>query len=135
MFMGTLESVDPSCSTSCRPSACETAIAVCTIGLSFGVCPAGRTPTSSAETLTALEDLGYPADEAQRKMDVVEARRVAAATNTVIGDLHTEYKKGHLSDAAVLAALEALGLSADGAQRIVAAWAAYLTAAGIAPAA
>jgi len=90
---------------------------------------------TAAATLTALEDLGYPADEAQRKMDVVEARRVAAATNTVIGDLHTEYKKGHLSDAAVLAALEALGLSADGAQRIVAAWAAYLTAAGIAPAA
>ena len=88
---------------------------------------------TTPEVRADLEALGYPAAEAQRKMDVVEARRVAGATNTAIGDLHTAYKKGDLSNASVIAALEALGLSTAGATDMTAAWGAFLTAAGIAP--
>ena len=53
-FIGTLESVEPSRSISGICMARETAMAVWTMADSFGVCPAGRTPTSSAETATGL---------------------------------------------------------------------------------
>src|SRR5207247_7798492 len=65
---------------------------------------------SPAETLAALEALGYPAEEAQAKMDVLDARRVTSARNTAIGDLHGLYKKGGLSDPAVLTALASIGV-------------------------
>ena len=84
---------------------------------------------SRAEALADLEALGYPADEAARKLDVLEARRVAGAKQSAIGDLHTDYKKGALTDEATIAALEALSISADSAAKIIAAWTAYRTAA------
>lgn len=73
-------------------------------------------------TRAALEALGYPADEAQRKMDVIEARRVAGAKQTAISDLHAAYKKGTINAPATTTALQALGLSAGAAADIVAAW-------------
>lgn len=88
---------------------------------------------TAAETQTALEALGYSAAEAQRKMEVVEARRVAGAKSSAIGDLHTAYKKGALSTARTVTALEALGLSATGAAEIEQAWRVFLTAEGGAP--
>lgn len=88
---------------------------------------------TAPETLAALEALGYAADEAQRKMDVVEARRVAGAKSSAIGDLHTSYKKGSLSTAATVAALGALGVSAAAATEIEQAWRVFLTAEGGAP--
>jgi hypothetical protein len=85
---------------------------------------------TTAETHTALVALGYPAAEAQAKMDVVEARRVTGAKQSAIGDLHTSYKKGALSNAKTHAALEALGITAAGAGEMVAAWEVFLTAEG-----
>lgn len=88
---------------------------------------------SRDETQTALEGLGYSAAEATRKLDVVEARRVAGAKSSAIGDLHTAYKKGSLPNAAVVTALESLGASAAAAAEIVAAWQVFLTAEGGTP--
>lgn len=88
---------------------------------------------TAPETLAALEALGYAADEAQRKMDVVEARRVTGAKSSAIGDLHTSYKKGSLSTTATVTALQALGVSAAGAAEIEQAWRVFLTAEGGAP--
>lgn len=85
------------------------------------------------ETLAALEALGYPADEATRKMDVLEARRVSAAKTTVIGDLHTKYKKGELATTTTVTALEALGMSPSAAVEIEQTWRVFLTAEGGAP--
>jgi hypothetical protein len=48
---------------------------------------------TEAETLAALEALDYPADEAQRKIDLIPARRVIASRNAAIADLHGAYKK------------------------------------------
>ena len=93
----------------------------------------GGEKATAAETQTALEALGYSAAEAQRKMEVVEARRVAGAKSSAIGDLHTAYKKGALSTTRTVTALEALGLSATGAAEIEQAWRVFLTAEGGAP--
>lgn len=90
---------------------------------------------TAADTHAAIVALGYPAAEAQRKMDTVEARRVSAATNSAIGDLHTSYKKGDISTAHTLTALESLGLSNGAAQEIERRWRVYLTAIGGQPAA
>jgi hypothetical protein len=86
-----------------------------------------------ADTLAALEALGYPADEAASKVDVVDARRVASAKSAAISDLHTTYKKGDLSDAAATTALEAIGVAEWAVPLIVSAWRDYLTAVGITP--
>jgi hypothetical protein len=79
-------------------------------------------------TLTAIEGLGYPADEAQTKVDTIDAGRVASAKTAAISDLHAKYKKGALPDANVITALQSLGVTAWAAPLIVAAWRAYLTA-------
>lgn len=81
-----------------------------------------------AATLAALEALGYPADEATRKLEVVEARKVASAKTAAIGDLHTAYKKGSLTRPATLTALRSLGLSDTAAGEVVDAWQVFLTA-------
>jgi hypothetical protein len=78
-----------------------------------------------AETLAALEQLGYPADEAQAKIDVLAARRVSSARNAAIADLHTSFKKGELLADAVTVALGKLVQDADAVPLIVAAWQAY----------
>lgn len=80
------------------------------------------------EALADLEALGYPADEAQRKLDLVEARRVASAKTTAISDLHGDFKKSNLTAAEVQPALVALGLSEDAANEILNSWSAYLNA-------
>lgn len=81
-----------------------------------------------AETLAAIEDLGYPAAEAQAKVDTVDAGRVVSAKSAAIGDLHTKYKKGELPDANVAAALSKLGVAAWAVPKIVDAWRAFLDA-------
>lgn len=85
---------------------------------------------SRAETLTALEGLGYPATVAATKLDVVDARKVAGAKANAIGDLHTAYKKGVLPDANVATALGELGVAAWAVPLIVAAWRTFLEAEG-----
>jgi hypothetical protein len=81
-----------------------------------------------AATLTALEDLGYPVDEAATKLDVLDARRVVGAKQAAIGDLHTAYKKRSMPDENVLTALGSLGVAAWAAPHILSAWRAFLTA-------
>lgn len=78
-----------------------------------------------AETLAALEALGYPADEAQAKVDVLAARRVTSARNAAISDLHAAFKKGELLVDAVTVALGKLVLDPEAVPLIVAAWQAY----------
>lgn len=88
---------------------------------------------SRAETLTALEELGYPADEAATKVDVLDARRVVGAKQAAIGDLHTAYKKRAMSNTHAEAALASLGVAPWAAPKIVAAWEAFLTAEQLSP--
>jgi hypothetical protein len=85
---------------------------------------------TEAETLAAIEGLGYPAAEAQSKIDTLDAGRVVSAKSAAIGDLHTVYKKGALPDANAVTALEGLGVHPWAAPLIVAAWRHYLTAVG-----
>jgi tetratricopeptide (TPR) repeat protein len=85
------------------------------------------------ETLADLEALGYPADEAATKLDVLDARRVVSAKTSAIGDLHTSYKKGGLTNEAVAAALAELGVAGWAVPEVVAAWQAFLTAEGASP--
>jgi hypothetical protein len=81
-----------------------------------------------AATLTALEGLGYPADEAALKLDVLDARRVVSARTAAISDMHGDFKKGAIDGPAVTAGLDALAIDAETAAQIVAAWTAYRTA-------
>jgi hypothetical protein len=81
-----------------------------------------------SDTLAAIEALGYPADEAQAKLDTVDARRVVSAKSAAISDLHAKYKKGELPDANVVAALHGLGVADWAAPMIVAAWREFLQA-------
>lgn len=81
-----------------------------------------------AETLAAIEGLGYPADEAARKVDLLEARRIVSAKTAAISDLHGGFKKGALLGTAVQTSLEALGLSTATATAILDAWRVYLAA-------
>ena len=80
------------------------------------------------ETLTALGDLGYPADEAQRKLELLDARRVIAARTSTASALGTDYRKGKLSADAVQAALEAMGIPAGTASTMLTMWAQYIAA-------
>jgi hypothetical protein len=88
---------------------------------------------TEAATLAALEALDYPADEAQRKIDLVAARRVIASKNSAITDLHGAYKKQDLNALNATNALLALGLDADTAAKMVANWQQYVTAVATAP--
>ena len=88
---------------------------------------------SAADTLTALEGLGYPAAEAQLKIDTLDARRVASAKSAAISDLHASYKKGGLPDADVIEALAKLHVAEWAQPLIVAAWRAFLEAGGEEP--
>lgn len=83
---------------------------------------------SAADTLTALEGLGYPADEAQAKLDVLDARRVASARSTAISDLHAALKKGTLTLAMAGEALPKLTNTPEAAAAILAAWQVYIEA-------
>jgi hypothetical protein len=85
------------------------------------------------ETLAALEALDYPADEAQRKLDLIPARRVIASRNAAIADLHGAYKKRDLDALNATNALLALGLDADTAGKIVSNWQQFVTATATAP--
>jgi hypothetical protein len=82
---------------------------------------------TEAETLAALEALDYPADEAQRKLDLIPARRVIASRNAAIADLHGAYKKRDLDALNATNALLALGLDADTAGKIVSNWQQFVT--------
>jgi hypothetical protein len=88
---------------------------------------------TEAETLAALEALDYPADEAQRKLDLIPARRVIASRNAAIADLHGAYKKRDLDALNTTNALLALGLDADTAGKIVSNWQQFVTATATAP--
>lgn len=83
---------------------------------------------TEAETLTALKDLGYPADEAQRKVQLVAARKVASAKSATATALGTDYRKGKLSADAVQAALVAMGIDAVTASAMLDMWAQYIAA-------
>lgn len=73
-------------------------------------------------TMEAMEALGYPADEATRKLDVLDARRVRGARDTAIGGIHTAYKKQEIDDNDVTAALDQLGVATWAVPQIVDAW-------------
>jgi hypothetical protein len=88
---------------------------------------------TAAETHAAIVDLDYPADEAQRKMDVVAARRVVGAKQAAIGDLHTAFKKGDLDTLNATNALLALGEDQATAAAMVSNWQQYVTAVATAP--
>lgn len=75
------------------------------------------------ETLAALRALGYPDDEARRKLDLVDARRVASAKGTAITDIHAKYKKGSIDADVAVGAIQQLGVPAWAANAIVQAWA------------
>jgi hypothetical protein len=83
---------------------------------------------TAPETLAALEALGYPTDEAQAKIDTLDARRVTSARNVATSDLHAAFKKGQLDAAGATKGLTALGVSPWAVPLIVAAWQAYLDA-------
>jgi hypothetical protein len=83
---------------------------------------------TQAETLAALEALGYPTDEAQAKIDTLDARRVTSARNVATSDLHAAFKKGQLDAAGATKGLTALGITPWAVPLIVAAWQAYLDA-------
>jgi hypothetical protein len=80
------------------------------------------------QIIADLEALGYPADEAQRKVDLLDARRVVGSKQSAIGDLHTEYKKGGLTGDAATNGLLALGVASDSAVKMVASWQVFLDA-------
>ncbi|TMC48759.1 MAG: hypothetical protein E6J20_18495 [Chloroflexi bacterium] len=81
-----------------------------------------------AETLTGLEALGYPANEAAAKLATLDARRVTSARNAAISDLHAAFKKGSLTAAMVEPALAKLVNEPGSAPQILAAWQAYMDA-------
>jgi hypothetical protein len=83
---------------------------------------------SEAEALAALEDLGYPADEAQRKIDTLAARRVASAKGTAVTDIHAKYKKLEIDADVAVGAITQLGVPPWAATAIVQAWAFAVTA-------
>lgn len=83
---------------------------------------------TEAQTLMALGDLGYPPDEAQRKVDLVSARRVASAKGTAITDLHGSYKKGEIDATSAQHAIESLGVPTQDASAIVTAWSSWYAA-------
>lgn len=78
-----------------------------------------------AETLAALEALGYPADEAAAKVDVLDARRVSSAKGTAISDLHAAFRKTELTVAQATAAVAKLVNDPATAPQIVTAWQVY----------
>lgn len=80
---------------------------------------------TEAETMTALDALGYSPAEAQRKLDLVTARRVASAKGTGITDIHGDFKKGLLSGDAAIAGIKSLGIDEATATAIAEAWNAY----------
>ena len=88
----------------------------------------GHADTSA--TLAALEQLGYSAPEAQRKLDTVKARRVASARTTAISDLHAAFKKGDITGEQALTGLLQLGIPEADADRIAVYWAIPLSVAG-----
>lgn len=79
-------------------------------------------------TLAAITDLGYPPEEAQTKLDLIDARRAASAKSTAISDLHAAFKNGDLDGPAVDAALNQLGVNPLAIGQIVASWQTYLDA-------
>lgn len=85
---------------------------------------------TTAETLAAIEALGYPTDEARQKMATIAARRVQSSRNTAISDLHALFKKSDVTVEQAAAAIAKLGVSPEDAARIVANWNVVLTSAG-----
>ncbi len=83
-----------------------------------------------AETVAAIEAQGYPAAEANLKVDTLAARRVASARGTAVTDLHGLFKKGDITAAQATGALEALGISDVDAGRIVHMWDVAVNVAG-----
>lgn len=83
---------------------------------------------TQAETLTALGELGYPPDEAQRKLALVDARRVISAKSATITNLGTDYRKQNLDATSVQHALEGIGLDTATASAMLAVWAQYIAA-------
>ncbi|HEX4672056.1 MAG TPA: hypothetical protein VH279_07295 [Solirubrobacteraceae bacterium] len=88
---------------------------------------------SQAETITALEGLGYSPAESQRKIDLVDARRVASARTAAVTDMHGDFKKGKLDAPAVTRALTDLGIAAWAVPQIVEAWQRYREAESLQP--
>lgn len=83
---------------------------------------------TAADTLAAIEAIGYTPDGAQGKIDTLDARRVTSARNAAIGDLHTAFKKGSLDQTGATKGLTDLHVSPWAVPLIVAAWQAYLDA-------
>src|SRR5262249_12675 len=77
---------------------------------------------TAAETSSALQALGYPAAEAQRKMDVVDARKVIAAEQKFITDLAKAVVGNAITDAQAVAQLGKTSVRADGQQRVLGWW-------------
>jgi Holliday junction resolvasome RuvABC DNA-binding subunit len=75
------------------------------------------------ETLAALRDLGYSDADAQHKVDVVSARRVASAKGTTITDVHAKYKKQAIDAEVAISTIEQLGVPTWAATAIVHSWA------------
>jgi hypothetical protein len=80
---------------------------------------------TQAEAHTELVALGYDAAEATKKIEVLDARRVASAKTAAVGDMHGDFKKGRLDAPAVEKGLAALGLEPWAVAAIVEAWRAY----------
>lgn len=72
--------------------------------------------------LDQLGQLGYDQADAERKADIVDARRVVSAKNTAITGLHKHYEKGGVTRDNLLSALAALGVATWAAGDIVEAW-------------
>lgn len=75
-----------------------------------------------ATLLERLEALGYSTEDANRKADLVDARKVASARGAAVTSIHTDYKKGAITDVQALAALERLGIAEWARSQMVAAW-------------
>lgn len=86
----------------------------------------GRITVEDASS--AIEALGYPPDETQYKLDLIDARRVVSAKNAAVADLHTAYKKGQVTEAFATEALSSLGVASWAVPQIIGAWSQYLGA-------
>lgn len=77
---------------------------------------------TEAQTLAALEGLGYPRDEAQLKMDVVSSRRVVTEVGKATTDLRKAFLREEVTPDVVREVLAGLGIAAWAVDAMLAVW-------------
>lgn len=77
---------------------------------------------SRGELQAALRELGYDDDDANRKADVLDARRAASAHSTAITGIHAAFKRHDATGNEVDAALTKLGVAEWARSAMIEAW-------------